>query len=310
MQSEHSVVGQETYHFAGGLMTVLVDGASTNGEYSLLLATTLVGNTTPPHFHDIDSETLVMLEGSMTVETPGRSTVLDAGTAATLVSGKVHRLSNAGAEDARYLLLCAPSGFEEFVRRVGTPVDSAKAVPTQMTEEDVRLMVENAADYGVRLTDGTELAQPASGDVPAARKETFVAFGTTIDVLARINDGRDDIVLIRAAAIRPDGVQRPVQAADADADSRYFAGTGALNGSRTGHFASAATPTLLAVTTGSVLRLLREDVMSELIICDGGPIGRLQLVLTALHASGTGQATEAGLFPRKPLNVRRGFPIH
>lgn len=309
MQSEYTDAGQETYQFAGGLMTVLVDGAFTGGCYSLLLAHIPPGNATPPHFHDVDTEALVMLAGGMTVETPGRLAILNAGEAAVLPAAQVHRLSNAGKEDANYLLLCAPSGFEEFVRRVGTRIDHTSAAPAQMKEEDVRVMVECASVFGVRLTDGAELTRPVTNEHPVVPHETFVAFGTTIEILASIDDGRDGINLIRATAITPKGGQLTPQTSEMSTNTRFFAGTSALNGSRYGECASASVPALLAVTTGDVLRHLREHVISELMIADGGPLGRLLLVLTALHASGARNGLDGVPSLCAALPARRGFPI-
>ena len=204
MQPDYPDTGRETYHFAGGLMTVLVDGAFTSGRYALLLARIPPGNATPPHLHDDDSETLVMLGGAMTAETPGHSVILDHGETAILPPGQVHRLSNSRDEEATYLLLCAPSGFEAFVRRAGTRASDSAALPRQMTKDDVCLMVENAPAYGVRLTDGAELAQSMRDEVRADQRETFVAFGATIEILARLENDADEIVLVRATASSPD----------------------------------------------------------------------------------------------------------
>lgn len=302
--STHSDLDLEIYQFAGGLMTILADGASTGGHYSLLLADIPPENITPPHFHDIDTETLVVLDGVMTAETPGQLKILGAGDLAMLTPGQVHRLSNSGEADASYLLLCAPAGFEGFVRRVGLRVNAEAAAPKQMDEEDVRRMVEAAPGYGVRLTDETGLPRPASYIVAADRRESFVAFGATVEVLARCDDD-GDVVLIRAVAIRPAHQLSALPTSSLASEGTFFAG--GADGSRHGTFASASGPVLLAVTNRNVLQLLREDSMSELMVADGGPLGRLLLVLTALHATRGSVGT-----PLSPSasSVRRGFPIH
>lgn len=306
MRSTYPDAGHEIYQFAGGLMTVLADAAFTGGRYSLLLAQVPRGNTTPSHFHETDSETLVMLGGALTVETPGRSMILRVGDWATLPPGQVHRLSNAGDEDASYLLLCAPSGFEQFVRRAGTRIVDGVAMLRDVDDDDVRLLVGNAAAYGVRLTDGAEFAHPTRYDVPSDQRETFIAFGATIEMLARLGGEEDGIVLVRAVAIAPKSGLRAPNAPTA----RFFAGKTSSNGSRQGILTPASEPALLAVTTEKMLRLLREHSMAELMIADGGPLGRLMLVLTALHSANYLKLDGAVSAADEDHSVRRGFPIH
>jgi len=308
MKPQYTKADLETYQFAGGLMTILADGAFTGGHYSLLLAHIPPGNTTPPHFHDTDSETLVILGGAMMAETPDHSITLDRGTAAVLPPRQVHRLSNPRDDAASYLLLCAPPGFEEFVRRAGTRVNESAALPRQMNEEDVRLMVEYAPEFGVRLTDGAELAHTTSNQVPNGPRETFVAFGATIEILAHLEDDTGGIVLIRATAMSPDS-GLPPRTASLATDVQFFAGTTGSNGSRHGTLASTFEPAMLAVTTGNVLRLLREDRVPEPVDADGGPLQKLLLVLTTLHATGGAELEDAADFAGDAPGATRGLPI-
>lgn len=310
MQSDLSGTGNGTYQFAGGLMTILVDGAYTGGHYSLLFVSNPAGNISPAHSHDVDTETLAMVRGAINVETPGRWTVVNTGEVAVLLPGQVHRLSNTGEENANYLLLCSPPGFEQFVRRVGTRVVDAGASPRRMDQDDLRLLVSNAASYGVRLTQGTELLDPPSMEFPDTTNERFVAVGTAIEILSRFDDDMDGVVLIRATPLEPnsDAVNRRTSSSSAKA--RFFAGTPALKGSCTGTLPSSGDAVLLAVTTSRVLRLLREDCMSEFIISDDGPLGRLLLVLNALHATGQGGTVTSVPTASRLLPERRGLPIH
>lgn len=290
MQSDRVETDRETYQFAGGVMTVLADGARTGGRYTLLLARTPSDNTTPPHFHDNDAETVVMLDGIMTAETASHSQALYPREVAILPPGEVHRLSNTTEKEAAYLLLCVPAGFEDFVRQAGTRVQSEAAAPKPMDEDDVRRMVENAPAYGIRLTDGAELAMPKSQDGPVAARETFVAFGTTIEVLARFDDDADAPVLIRATAV-PKATSPFTQRTPPETrEVQFFAGLS--GGSSSGAVAYQSVPALLAVTDRQVLRLLRQDCMAEPINAEGGPLERLRLALDSLHMQMGAELTE------------------
>jgi quercetin dioxygenase-like cupin family protein len=300
MQSDRTEPGRETYQFAGGLISVLADGAHTDGRYALLLARTPPGNATPPHFHDTDTETMVMLDGVVTVETPGRSQLLYARELAILPPAQVHRLSNSGTTDANYLLLCIPAGFEDFVRQAGTRVANEAAVPTPMDQDDVRLLVDSAPAYGVRLTDGAELVTPMDQGVPVAPRETFVALGTMIEVVARFDEVVNGPVLIRATAL-PKTISPFAQRTKPQAnEGRFFAGLS--GGSISGTFSSRSVPALLAVTNRQVLRLLRQDDMAEPTNAEGSALGRLMLVLDSLH-------TQIGQDPtNRPPPVAPGQP--
>jgi len=50
--------------------------------------------------------------------------------------------------------------------------------------------------------------------------------------------------------------------------------------------------------------------MSEVMNVDGGPIGRLLLVLTALHAAGVTEVPDAVYPAGAASGARRGFPIY
>jgi quercetin dioxygenase-like cupin family protein len=305
MQSLPLAGGNETYQFAGTLMTVLVDGTETDGRFALLLARVPPGNATPPHFHDGDSETLVVLDGAVTADTPGRSDVLYAGDASVLAPGQVHRLSNAGQTEASYLLLCEPAGFEQFVRQAGTQVD-ANATARHMDENDVRLLVESAPLYGVRLTDEAKLTRPEGGSALATPRVTFDALGATVEILAEFGDDDDAVVLLRATSRRP---TRGLFGQRGGADSAsidFFAATEGDPGNQHGKLASSAQPALLAVTNRGVVRLMRRGDLPAPNV-GGGPLQQVLAVLHALHDAGSRGASDDDLPVRAE---RQGLPIH
>lgn len=154
----------EAYAFAGTKTTILIEGTQTEGRYALLSVRVPAGNATPPHSHDVDTETVMVLAGAMTVETPGRSAVVQPGEVVVLPPREVHRLSNAGPQEASYLLLCAPAGFEGFVREVGRRIGDDGAIEA-MDDGDVQRLVAAAPAHGVRLSDGAALVESQPDEV-------------------------------------------------------------------------------------------------------------------------------------------------
>ncbi len=109
----------ETIAFAGTSVEILVAGSDTGSRFSLLRLTNPPGVWTPSHRHLNEEETIYVLSGEVQVDAGGLTHRLKAGEVAILPRGAAHRLGNAGPEQAQVLVLCTPSGFEDFVREAG-----------------------------------------------------------------------------------------------------------------------------------------------------------------------------------------------
>ncbi len=129
----------ETVSFAGTLVDILVSGEETGQRFSLLRITNPPGVWTPPHRHLHEEETLYVLSGRVEVETGGRTCSLSVGEVAILPRGQAHRLGNAGPGTAEALVLCTPSGFEQFVREAGQPATTSAPAQVPDTQALARL---------------------------------------------------------------------------------------------------------------------------------------------------------------------------
>ena len=102
------------------------------------------------HRHLREEETIYVLSGEMQVEAGGLTHRLKAGEAAVLPRGEAHRLGNAGPEQAQTLVLCTPSGFEDFVREAG----EAGTTPTPARAPDAAVLARLsglATQFGIEL---------------------------------------------------------------------------------------------------------------------------------------------------------------
>ncbi len=193
----------ETIQFAGTTTDILVPAARSDGAFSLLRITTPPGGRTPPHLHRNEDETVLVLSGSIRVETEAGQVDLSPGVALTLPREQAHRLSNIGSVEAEALVLCTPGGFDGFVRSAGRP---AQADDPAMTEADITRLVQAAPQYGIELLGADALSAAASqpAAVPAA-PETFDVFGVSMQLLAELGADDDDVSLMRGQ-IPPGGV--------------------------------------------------------------------------------------------------------
>lgn len=193
-----------TLLFAGTTVDILVPASRTAGAFALLRVATPPGCWTPPHLHRDEDETLFILSGTLRAETEHHATDLAPGHALVLPRGQAHRLGNVGTGTAHVLLLCTPGGFEGFVRAAGRPLP---AEGPAMTEADIAALVEAAPRHGIELLAPGSL-HPATSAPPPAAPEPLDVFGVTVQVLAELGSGDDDLCLIRGRV--PPGLVVPL----------------------------------------------------------------------------------------------------
>ena len=108
----------ELLHFPGSTQTVeiVLDSAATAGELALMTLRIPPGAGAPPHRHTLESETLVVREGTLTVELEGERRELAADEAVHLPRGVLHAFVSAGGGVVDVLVV--PAGLEDFFRTI------------------------------------------------------------------------------------------------------------------------------------------------------------------------------------------------
>ena len=127
-------MSEELFELAGGSTVVEVKTATP--DVTVLGVTLQPGSGAAEHTHTKESETIVVLEGTLDVS--GRR--LLPGHAVHLAVGTPHSFANHGDGVVRALFVCVPGGLERFFRAVASP---------EATEESVAAAVEEA---GLRFT--------------------------------------------------------------------------------------------------------------------------------------------------------------
>jgi quercetin dioxygenase-like cupin family protein len=117
---------QRAIPFLGELYRVRVSGADTAATFAVLDTEGRRGHGSPMHVHRHDSETFLVLSGTLRVVVDGREHEAGEGSAAVLPAGRPHGFVIVSAT-ARYLTLHHGPAFEQFVTAAaGEGHDSAR----------------------------------------------------------------------------------------------------------------------------------------------------------------------------------------
>jgi mannose-6-phosphate isomerase-like protein (cupin superfamily) len=137
---------------AGVLMKRLLSGADTDGQFCLFENWSDGASRTPIHVHADDDETIYMMEGEMQAIIGGETKIIRAGETLFLKRGVPHQLMNVSGARMRYILLCTPSGFDNFVAEGGRERErdeGTQIVPP--TTNDIARMKSAAPRFGITL---------------------------------------------------------------------------------------------------------------------------------------------------------------
>jgi quercetin dioxygenase-like cupin family protein len=143
--------------FAGDVNRFLATGIDTGGSFAQWEVVVPPRGGPRPHVHSREVETVLVLEGTITLDIGGQRLVATVGDFVVLPTGVPHAFRNESATQAVLIVTVAPAGLERFFFDVGqeVPGDSV-GLPVQSAEEDHR-MLEAAATYGIRFVEHTSL---------------------------------------------------------------------------------------------------------------------------------------------------------
>jgi len=129
----------KSFPVLGEKVDILVSGESTGGKSMTLVQTSPPGGGPPPHCHQNEDETFVVLEGEYEYLAGGAWRKASAGDAFYGPRGEAHTFRNVGSTAGRILVVVAPAAFEAFLEEI-----SPLSVPA-----DLQKVLEIGARYGV-----------------------------------------------------------------------------------------------------------------------------------------------------------------
>ena len=109
-------LGRVVYAF-GTELTFHLTGEQTGGQYAFGTIVAPPGDGPPPHYHNEESESFMVLEGRVSFLIGEEWREVDLGTVIFVPKGTVHTYKNLGDTPCRILVIAAPSGFETFFMR-------------------------------------------------------------------------------------------------------------------------------------------------------------------------------------------------
>ena len=156
--SEHSTVkpislmaGEgEALWFLGQLVTIKSSSESTAGRVGVTETLAPRGSGSPLHLHHNEDEWFYVIDGELTFWVGGQVITAPAG---SFVYGprEIPHTFIVSSEQARFLLVAEPAGFEGFLRALGQPAQEL-VIPLPATEPpDVAAMAALAAEHGIEI---------------------------------------------------------------------------------------------------------------------------------------------------------------
>jgi quercetin dioxygenase-like cupin family protein len=140
----------EALWFLGVLATIKSSSETTAGRVAVIehLAPRVGGS--PLHVHHNEDEWFYVIEGELTFWVGGPVITAPAG---SFVYGPrdIPHTFIVSSEQARFLLVTEPAGFENFVRALAEPAQQLVIPPPATEPPDMARMIALAAEYGIEI---------------------------------------------------------------------------------------------------------------------------------------------------------------
>ena len=117
--STRSVASDDLW-FAGTLMRVLADRASTGGQFALIEQHAPRGFSPPLHVHAGEDQMIFVVEGELRAQVGDAERLIAASDVVWLPRGVPHTF-RVESDGARLIEVTTPAGFEDFHREAGEP---------------------------------------------------------------------------------------------------------------------------------------------------------------------------------------------
>ena len=140
----------EARWFLGALATIKSSGETTGGRVAVTENWAPRGHGSPLHVHHNEDEWFYVLSGELTFWVDGQ--VITA-TDGSFVYGprNVPHTFTVTSEEARFLLVIEPAGFENFLRALSEPAESLTLPSGSVEPPAMDAMMAAAAEYGLEI---------------------------------------------------------------------------------------------------------------------------------------------------------------
>ena len=141
--------GEALWSF-GALATIKASSETTDGRVAVVQLLAPRGAGSPLHVHHREDEWFYVIDGELTFWVGGQIIAAPAG---SFVYGPrdIPHTFDVVSEQARFLLVTEPAGFEDFMRAAGQPAPALVIPPPPGEPPDLAQMTSLAAQYGVEI---------------------------------------------------------------------------------------------------------------------------------------------------------------
>jgi quercetin dioxygenase-like cupin family protein len=134
----------------GVLATIKASGDTTAGRVAVVEHLAPKGAGSPLHVHRREDEWFYVIDGSVTFWVGGD--LFEAGAGAFVYGPRdVPHTFMVSSEQARFLLVTEPAGFEDFMRAMGQPAEALTVPPPAAPPADIAPLIAAAAGYGIEI---------------------------------------------------------------------------------------------------------------------------------------------------------------
>ena len=155
----------EALWFSDALVSYMATGAETGGGLTVAEVRAPRGAGSPRHRHLHEDEAWFVLDGELTFWLGDEERPAGAGTFVFGPRGIDHRFC-VESEEAHFLLLLTPAGFEDFTRACGWPATRATLPPADLPPKDVAALHGSGAAPWARDRPGPADRQPPPPSPP------------------------------------------------------------------------------------------------------------------------------------------------
>ena len=152
----------EALWFADALVTYKATGTQTGGGLTVAEVRAPQGAGSPRHRHSNEDEAWYVMRGELTFWLGDEERTVGAGGFVFGPRDLDHRF-RVDSEEAHFLLLLTPAGFEEFTRSCGWPATALTMPPADLPEREVALLLDAAHRHQIHIVPDPS---PATGVTP------------------------------------------------------------------------------------------------------------------------------------------------
>lgn len=140
----------EALWFSDALLSYVATGAETGGVLTVAEARAPRSAGSPRHRHLHEDEAWFVLDGELRFWLGDEERLAGAGTFVFGPRGIDHRFV-VESEEARFLLLLTPAGFEDFTRACGWPATTRTLPPADLPPKDFAVLMAAAQRHGLEI---------------------------------------------------------------------------------------------------------------------------------------------------------------